>query len=351
MFLAACATPDYAPPPARPDHIVHEEKMALQSAVSTALQRRARVYDLSWPILTENVALCPKTRPALGLVLADEARYAKLAGGVREQDVRYLNIAEGGQVMHVHKNSPAFKAGLRVGDKILSVNGEPLTQLSKINRAIRASFKKEGPLRLGIETKTKEREVTISPVPICDMAVKISTSQQINAHAGTGDIVLYTGLIRNLNDAALQFVIAHEAAHIALRHPRKYMRNFTVTGAFVTGPRLYVGATLGDVGLRAVGQDPDISLKDRAVRAVAFWSEGFEAEADYVGLYFFARAGGNLQDMRQAFDVFAREAPRGIYIRSTHPLIPERLWAMTATINEIEAKKVRKQDLLPERSR
>ena len=55
----------------------------------------------------------------------------------------------------------------------------------------------------------------------------------------------------------------------------------------------------------------------------------------------------DLTGAREAFDVFSREAPRSIYTKSTHPVTPERLVALQAAVEEIEAKREAGMPLLP----
>lgn len=350
MFLAACASPRYQAPPLDEAKVAVERKAAVRDAMETALERRARVYDLSWPVLTANTELCPRTRPTIGVVLADRERLARLAGGLRDEDLEEIGVSDDLVLVHVFAGSPAETAGVTSGGRLLAVNGKPVTDPEKAAEKIREGTKDEGRVVLTLGEGGEERDIEVSPVESCDMAVKISTSQAINAHAATGDIVIYTGVIRALGDEALQFLIAHEAAHLAADHRRKYIQNTVVSGAGLVGPFLYGGAWVADMAAR-IGDRPDISFRSRVVHGLAPWAKGFEEEADYLGAYMFARAGGELSAAREVYDVFSRETPVAIYLRATHPLTPERQVRLAATIAEIEGKRLAGDDLMPERAR
>jgi hypothetical protein len=347
LSIAACATPEHRLPEPDAAFVAEERQRVLGLAMETALARRARVYDLAWPVLAANAALCPETRISAGLVLADRRGFAAMAGGMREADLAELGVAEGLRIVHVMAGSPAALAGLEAGDIVEAIGDRTVETPEEAAKAIRAALEEEGAtVRIRL---ADGREVETGGAETCDMAVKISTSQSLNAHAATGDIVVYTGAIRTLGDAPLQFLIAHEAAHLALNHPRKYWRNAAVSGAVVVGPVVYTGAHLLDRARGLLG-DPETDLTSPAMRALAPWTEAFEREADYVGAYFFARAGGDLEAAQATFEAFSRENARAITVRSTHPLTPERLAALALIRAEIDAKRASGAPLEPERA-
>lgn len=336
LLLVACATPQYRVPRVEADQASAAELQLLQQAYDTALARRARVYDLAWPVLTQNAELCERARPSIGVVLADRELTAKMAAGLREDDMERIGIPDSVRLLHVMKGSPAEEVGLQVGDELVRVEEEDVENPSEAGKRIRKLLKEEKEVHLAVLRDDQEMHVTVHSVSVCDMAVKISTSQSINASAADGDIVIHTGLIRAMSDEALQFVIAHEAAHIMLHHPRKYWRNLTVTGTFITGPIVYGSAMIMDGALGMIGRPTDVALTTRSLHLLAPWAKTFEAEADYVGLYMFARAGGDISAAQEVFETFSREHPKSIFAKSTHPVTPDRLVAFEATRAEIE---------------
>lgn len=347
MLLAGCATPDFVAPPVDKSLVALERKAAIRDAMNTALERRARVYDLSWPVLTESTELCPKVKPSIGVVLADRKMLARLAGGLREDDLADIGVPDDLIIAHAHAGGPAAQSGALSGAKLLRVEGEEMDDPEAAAKKIRERTSEEKPVILTVELSSGPQDIQITPVDRCDYAVKISTSQAINAHAYTGDIVVHTGIIRALGDEALQFLIAHEAAHLIAEHRPKYIRNSIVSGAVVVGPFIYGAGMLADRMTGFGDTPPDIAYTTRAVRFLLPWAEEFEAEADYLGLYLFVRAGGDMEQAREVFDVFSRESPAAIYTRSTHPLTPERLARLAAAMREINLKQQSGDKLLP----
>ena len=343
LMFAACATPRYAVPGADAVLSAEAEAALVRDAMDTALARRARVYDLAWPLLTANAELCEDARLRIGLVLADRDRLARMSGGLEPAALERLGVPEGLRIVHAHAGGPATGAGLRAGQMIDTVMGEAITDPDDAAERLREALEDGAQATIGANGLT----YGLSGVPACDVGVKVSTSQAINATA-ISDIVIYTGLIRSLPDDALQSVIAHELAHVVAGHRAKYARNALVTGAPVVGPVVYYSARLVDQAMGLVGLERDRPLSAGALRTLAPWTEGFEAEADYVGAYLLARAGGDPMAAAEAFAVMGREGPRGITVRATHPLLPERLARLRATADEIAAKRAAGEPLLPE---
>jgi hypothetical protein len=339
---SGCATPDYRVPALDEALTLAEQDRLAERALALSMERRASVYDLAWPILTANAELCEDAKPQAGIVLADRKLLARMAGGMEEAALERLGVPGGLRVVHVMAGGPAAAAGVPVGGTVEAVGGEAVSEADDAVRLIAAALE-EG-----------EASVTVDGTPYafggeaaCAAKVKVSANQSLNADAVDG-ITIYTGLIRSLSDEALSAVIAHELAHVALGHKAKYVRNAAVTGAAVAGPFLYPLARTADRALGLVGAEPERSLTARTLRALAPWAETFEAEADHVGLYMLARAGGDPEAATEVFELFGTESPRSLTVRATHPLAPERLARLRATILEIEAKRAAGQALLPE---
>lgn len=344
LLFTACATPDHAVPRLDAALTLAEQDRLAREAMALALERRRRVYDLAWPILRANADLCDDAGPSAGLVLADRKLLARMSGGMEEAALARIGVAEGLRVVHAMADAPAAAAGVVPGVMIEAVNGEAIETPKSAEKAIEAALE-EGQASLTIGGRTTSFGGDLA----CDVSVKVSTSQALNATAIDG-IAIYTGLIRSLSDAALSSVIAHELAHVVSGHKAKYVRNAAVTGAVVTGPVIYTLARTADRALSLAGVSLERPLTGRALRAQAPWTAAFEAEADYVGLYLLARAGGDLEAAAEVFEVFGLESPRSLTVKATHPLAPERLARLRATIAEIEAKRAAGEPLLPNRA-
>ena len=70
------------------------------------------------------------------------------------------------RIGQVTEQSPASQAGLRTGDRVVSVNGEPIATADKLRTAIRASAEKT--LELGVEREERLMRLQVTPARIND---------------------------------------------------------------------------------------------------------------------------------------------------------------------------------------
>jgi regulator of sigma E protease len=70
------------------------------------------------------------------------------------------------RIGQVTDQSPASRAGLRTGDRVVSVNGEPIATADKLRTAIRASAEKT--LDLGVEREERLIRLQVTPARITD---------------------------------------------------------------------------------------------------------------------------------------------------------------------------------------
>ena len=78
------------------------------------------------------------------------------------------------------------------------------------------------------------------------------------------------------------------------------------------------------------------------------FSQDFEREADYVGVYLLARAGRSTAKAPNFWRRMAQEDPHSIKFASTHPTSAERFVRLEQASHEIEQKLARGEDLRPE---
>ncbi|AJQ92998.1 M48 family metallopeptidase [Gynuella sunshinyii] len=143
-------------------------------------------------------------------------------------------------------------------------------------------------------------------------------SEQLNAFATLGgQVFLFSELVEQLDsEQALAMVLAHEIAHVRLRHP---IRNLA-GGATVQ----LVLALLGNQqGLNSVG-----------ALGVMGYSRRQEQEADILALTTVQRVYGNVSgalDFYQQMTVLQAEPPQWL---STHPATADRIRVLTELIRE-----------------
>jgi len=111
-----------------------------------------------WPLdkLTKDLvpANSPKD-PGCSLALGYELREEAVANDRPRQFIRSINPL-----------GPAAKAGLQVGDRLVSMNEYPIAAAVAMNAHQYNKFY-QGPIRLKIERNGSEQELTLRPAPVC----------------------------------------------------------------------------------------------------------------------------------------------------------------------------------------
>lgn len=297
-----------------------------------------RVQTVSWRLATANTEFCgANVGPVLGAEFwsaasfdAKARRFATAAFGLTDQP----------SVAHVVPGSPAAQAGLRTGQEIVAVGDVPLPPGAEGLKVFAAETEKAGKqrkvtLRLTVRDASGQRAVAIESVPACRFSVGLAADASVNAATDGSNIVVTTGLLSFArNDSELAIVIGHEIAHNILRHPEA-MRSEAVADVVGLALDAMIAAATGLTGPRP-GR---LGMAQR--------SAGREAEADYVGTYFAARAGYDTRNIEQIWKRLGKEHPEALASDLDHPDLDKRYSAMEATSREIEAKKAAGQPLIP----
>ena len=183
---------------------------------------------------------------------------------------------------------------------------------------------------------------------VCDF-FPFYMSNEPTANAYTDGVYIYitAGMVRQLRSAdEYRAVIGHEVGHILGGHLEKIERK----GA--------VGAVLGAVlagGLIAVAGDvPGGIAADTILTAAQIgealgrqrFSQMFELEADYIGAYMLARAGGDVDAAKDMWKRWGWPPAKGSWL-SFHPSDQQRLALLTASAREVERKRDGGIALLP----
>jgi hypothetical protein len=343
VLLTGCASPTTQP--VAIDKAAEEAEAQLQRelAFEGFLEDELRVKKVAQPILAAAVDLCKdKTRYDSGATFTSASGYGK---DFEPTVTKYLNIAgfELG-LLHVIPGSPADQAGLKRGDKLVSVNGWqiPSTKEASTELVKRAGdwLKTPAPLTTIYARKSQDgawqtAQAVITPIKLCEFPAFLVMEESLNAYADGKGMGIFRGLLRFSNDAELSLVIGHELAHNFMGHIEAGQRN-NVLGTIAE----IIAASKGVPTRGALGAA--ISLA---------YSPAFESEADYVGLYVLARAGIEIKDAPKFWRRMAAANPAGIKERgmiASHPATSARFVALEKTVQEIEAKRAAGQPLTPE---
>ena len=342
ILTVGCAGPVTKAQTVSPALAAVEKARQEQIAFDTLESRQKRLSAVSFPIQRAAAPLCGEhTRFRGGFQTASRFDYDQ---PFRDAAVKRHGLSGAQQVLWVDSNSPAYHAGLKSGDILVSADGTDFPAGRNAEEKwskIYSNAVKDGAVYLAITRGDRSLTVHMKPDKVCAYDVLLMQDDSVNAFADGEKVHITSGMMRfTETDQELALVVAHEIAHNAMRHIDKQQRN-RIGGAIAEGLISGLACAYGGVcGLRT-------GMADAAARA---FSKEFEAESDYVGLYIMARAGMEIEGAADFWRRMAAEYPANIATNhtATHPSSPERFLAMEQTIEEIKRKKSEKSDLMPD---
>jgi len=342
LLCAACAGPDSATLPHIPaDEVAAEKRTQQMSQAREYFAQLRQIENVAFRIRAANRADCKEfVAGQIGI----------RAGTVKNLPIYYRTFSSEAlnlswttpSVTSVADDSPAAAAGIKVGDQVVSFNGEPLPG-TDIPEWVERYLKKNGerPLEIKINRDGKEKTLTLQPIIACAIPVTLLTASEPNAATDGERIVIQSGILRLIrSDSDLATIIGHELAHANLGHIAKKRQNAFLGG--LSGKLIDGGFLLG--GMHTGGAFAH-AFERSGARA---YSLDFEREADYVGAYYATRAGYDISGAENIWRALGQESPKAIVYATTHPTSPERFILMKKAIAEITDKKRRQLPLEPE---
>ena len=330
--LAACAPQSRVPEISR-KAAEEEARKQREIVVLERMKVQNRLRRVDFAVRAANADICKKKVPDVGFLTMNldsapreyRTAYAKLYGVSRR--ITLVSVIDGG---------PADRAKLAVGDRIVSVNGKTIGTGSpgRSQVAELIAENKGRPLSVTVRRGGALVPVELSPRMICNYPTFLRNDDSVNAFADGSRIIVTSGLMRFAeSDDELAFVIGHELAHNTMGHIEAKTGNMILGGI--------IGAVLtGLSGINVV--DPMMQ-----VGALAF-SQEFEAEADYVGVYYAAKAGYDTRKAAYFWRRMAAAHPRAIGLEgTTHPSSAKRFLAVEAATREVAEKRLRGEPLVP----
>ena len=287
------------------DVAVQKEKIAQEQAAFEEIDRlRARLDTVAHRVLSANADLCEKTAPDPGLKTQSLKSFPK---ELREGARRELGLGDKHLVVYVRPGSSADKAGLQKGDQIFGKDGVLSAPGKTLNWHLKEGVKIQKS-RLGVK-----ENISLEGDNACYYPALLRMSSAINAYANGKSIIVTAGMMNFVkSDDELAYIIGHELAHNTQSHIRKSVTNYVLS----------LGGTR--------------------------YTRIFESEADYVGLYYMARAGYDPANVEDLWRRLALQSLRGIGRAKTHPAYPNRSVQIEATRAEIAAKTSAGEPLIPE---
>jgi hypothetical protein len=297
------------------------------------LAEAARITAIGWRILTANVALCGgRVERQIGALFETIHDVTPL----RDYWYNFNRLDNNPVLMALAPGGPAEAAGFKVGDEIIAVDGRKLDRGKGAVAQLHDLLNRPGPREVEFARGGQVSILTVEPVQACRSRLRHDRWAGVNAFADGKSLAVTSGMLGFIkDDNHLAAAIGHELAHNAMGHLEKQDENGRAAGRF------------GKL-LSAIAGAPELETHWTRVGERAY-SRSFEAEADYVGLYFAANAGFAVDEAPLFWRRMAVANPLTIKLATTHPTTPDRFVALEETAREIAAKRAKGVALVPER--
>ncbi|HVI98830.1 MAG TPA: M48 family metallopeptidase [Sphingomonas sp.] len=191
-----------------------------------------RLATIAYRLMTANLALCDRRAGATGLVLHALDSYDS---GVRDAARRTFGFESPIAVEAVVPQSPAAAADIRANDSVPAIGATALAGDKALDRAraALAAVPPGGALTLTLLHAGATRTATITTVPACAGRAELRVTADLNA-ATDGLVLQVDSAMLNLigEDDQLAALVAHELAHIVLRHPERLTAAHVSRGMF-----------------------------------------------------------------------------------------------------------------------
>ncbi len=266
------------------------------AAVSPLLSAQAQdsaIAAIAYRLQTLGAPICPNTQPQTGMLLHDISQYPVKQ---RQEAQRDFGLTNQPSVLAIVAGGAADRAGLRVNDRIVAIDGKPVS--GNIDEAF-AQALASSPVRISVDHGGVAHTVNLIGIAGCPSIVQVIPGGALTAHADGKYVQLTDAIIDYAqNDEELASIIAHEMAHNILQHHK----------------------VLDAKGRRA-----------RVIRQT-------EVEADAFSVYLMARAGYDPLAPARFWARFGKETGHGIFSDGTHPRTKPRVAALRAVAVEIAEK-------------
>ncbi|NFV80026.1 M48 family metallopeptidase [Magnetospirillum aberrantis] len=336
LLLASCA-PTTQRPGTDPAKVEAERAAQKKLVFEKRQQELTRLQFTFSRLVTAAAPLCPEKVASLGMAVHSRADYVGI------EAAEDAGIGGRPMVLAVIPGGPADRAGIKVGDELLSIGPEEVSRFRMAQRSVRNAMGSDpGPRAVKVKRGDTEMVLTAQPDMACAYTLDYQPRDNvINAYADGSAVLITGGMARFAENDELALVMAHEIAHNARDHVAS-KRAGAITG-------MILGSILdGLVGALAGGASTGGAFGRMGEQAGGgVYSQDYEAEADYVGLYIMARAGYAIDGAPTFWRKMAEVNPDAISRAYSHPTTPERLVAMDAAVAEIKAKLAAGQPLAP----
>ncbi|WP_233575674.1 M48 family metallopeptidase [Noviherbaspirillum saxi] len=343
LVLAACATttptapPDVVQKPAEPavrpapPAPPTQEDLALASLASL----QDRLYRVAAPLLVNNAELCKaNARNLLGFTAKNRFSYSTEYVAAAQKS---LKLGDKLQVMGVLPGSGAARAGVQVGDVLLSVEDKQLPDGENAERQaagiLAPLVTRRSTVKIAVLRDGSNLSLNVPLTFACAYGIELGNTDNATAYADGHRILISRGMMNFARtDEELAYVLAKEMAHNTLAHPTRQRMSATVGGIIdnLTRMRPDMSSMSGLAGVKPMPQELD-------------------AIADRLSLYMLVRAGYQVDNVvpfwRRVASQYPASMPNGY--TAMHPGTNFRTAAMERTLKDIRAKQAANKPMMP----
>jgi len=337
LLFTACATTVTPRTEIEGRALIEERHIQRNIALQQNVRDNGQIQNVGFPLLEAAVPFCDSNIvKSIGLDIATGYDFDE---SFQRSAMEVLSAGASVTVIGVVDFGPSALAGVQVEDVISEINGNPVISgenaSSIFNNLLQEELRDNESITLSVLRGEEVLDLEITPVRICDYKLALVLTDDLNAFADGDNVFVTRRMLRFTdNDKELGLVIAHELAHNIMNHIGKQRQNYSL-------------GSLVDLAARSQGIDTDGLFGDLTGKA---YSQAFEAEADYVGMYILARTGMDLDGASYFWRRMAVENPGNIDSHSASlPATAERFLALEQVVTEILEKKAAGIPLDPER--
>lgn len=199
-------------------------KADIAAKLHTLLAYDARLQSIGWKLARANAPFCADTRPAVGLLILDARNFAQ-PDAIRDA----LGLTGEIAIDAVAHDSPAAAAGLKSGEEVIAIGSEAMTALPQVppmdytriaalHERLLARLRERGSVEIELGTAGHIRKVTIAAQNTCVGQFRLSSGGSAAGASGEQVRVSETALAALADDGEAAMIVAHEFAHVILRH-------------------------------------------------------------------------------------------------------------------------------------
>lgn len=344
LILSGCMSPDAEAPRGTEAELEKERRTQIEMVFNTNLEEERRILSIAYPIFKANVDICPVFGYATGLYVWNKYNFERKNRSIAK---RAFNIGETLQIKHIMPDSSAERAGLQIGDRLVSLNGKDINKGRYAERDYYKDLRKiyrDEKINLVVQRGVNMIPISMVRDKICGYGIKYNQKMEINAFADGYAVYMQRGMYRFIeSDEELATVIGHELAHNSMLHIDKFKWNSSIP---------IIAGIAAELANAFYGTDIDTDSIDTLhgyTRLI--YAPSFEREADYVGLYMIARAGFDTSKSanfwRRMSAEHAGESGVDVEFLNSHPSNPDRFISLEKAHKEIMHKKRHSLPLLP----